>query len=186
MRVWLKALLGMVLAVSVAGCGGKTKVMDPDKSAEPVGLQITGPQLRQLSNDLANKLRGENFFIKAVSNMRGKLDQTPNAGLVRVRNNTTYDDINMAQAYRGFQEAFYTTDKVAFTRNMPNPHLKMRFFLNETRRYGDDGTAQADYEARVQVMKLVLSDDPDQPAVGEKVIGNVSETLTLQKDNTVF
>ena len=186
MHMWLKVAVGAVLAVSVAGCESKTTVVDPKEASKPVGLQITGPQLRQLSKDLANHLRSEDFFIKAVSNMQEKLGQTPKTAIVRLRNNTTYDDINMNQVYRGFQEAFYTTDKVAFTRNMPNPHLQMRVFLNETTRYGEDGTAQAAYEARVQVVKLMLSDDPDQPAVGEKVIGNVSEPMTLQKDNTVL
>jgi hypothetical protein len=186
MKKWTKTLAAGTMALGLAGCGTTTTELPSGDSGPVIGTQVSGPQLRNFSQQLANKLRNERFFVEAVSAMRDDLSQAPNVGFSRLENATTQDDLDMENVYYGFQEAFYTTEKVAFTRNMPNPHLKLHLRLTERRTYGDGGETLADYEARVRVMKLVLNDDPDQPAVGEKLIGSVSDTLTLKQDKLVF
>lgn len=193
MRSW-----GRVLTISavivIAGCSAAPKEVDPDKTGERVSLKPTGTDLRRFSNQLANALRGEPFFVKAVSDMRDKLGEPPNVGFSKVGssnekpldNNTTYDNLNLESVYNGFQEAFYASEKVTFTNNMPNLHLRLEYRLTEHRTYGANGEVIADYTGRVRVHELVLSDDPDAPAVGQKLIGSVSDNMTIRQDKTVF
>jgi hypothetical protein len=187
MKAWTKAAIIGLLCATIAGCSSGPKIGDPDKTGDPISLNLTGPQLTKFSNKLANKLRGERFFVKAVADMRAKLGQPPNLGFdTDLRNRTTQDDLDMIYVYNGFQEAFYTSDKVSFKKNVANPHLKLVMRLSEQRNYSDDGERVADYTARLKVKKLILSDDPDAPAMGTELIGIVSDRLRITDDKLVF
>lgn len=179
------AVLIATILLSACASNEVRRVSDSER-LDPVSTRLTGQQLRSFSKQVANELRTEEFFLRAVSDLRDRLGAPPNLEVASISNRTTQDDINIENVYLGFEEAFYATNTVAFTEDMPDPHLLLQVFLTEKRTYGNDGEVNADYTLRVRVRKIELSSNPDQPGAGYRVIGNVSEKLILAQDKAVL
>ena len=178
---------GAVLALLLGGCASTQYSRTARGERDPlITGRLTGQQLRSFSKRVANKLRTEPFFINAVSDLRSEIGQPPNLEIDTVRNKTTQDNLSMEQVYFGFEQDFYATDAVAFTRDMPVKHLLLDMDLFEQQTPGENGRTLFDYELMVRVEKIQLSGDPDAPGAGYRRIGIVSDVLRLQRDKSVL
>lgn len=173
-------ILTLLLPLALAACAGnQLRVVDADEQSIPRPETLTYQDITTFAQGLANRLRGESYFVDAVDDLKGQLGATPNIGLVSAINNTNDDRVPLREGlYDGFEEAFYTSGMANFVRDADNTHLTLEIQINGLQSTGGNGGEIIEYWSRVRVHRLVLPDNPDQSAYMQ-LIGTVSEPMRM-------
>lgn len=173
-------LLTLLVPLALAACAdNRLQVVDSDEHVDIRPETLTYRDITLFAEGLANRLRGEDYFVEAVDDLKAELGTTPNIGLASAVNNTNDDRVPLRDGlYDGLEEAFYTSRMANFVRGADNTHLTLEIQISGLESSDGQGGQIIEYWSRVKVYRLVLPDNPDQSPYTQ-LIGTVSEPMRM-------